>query len=129
MTDAEWEQHRSRAILAAFQSGRPVFADTDGVLHYTDGAKEPVSDDVGVTRQPVPRAKVTTVRAVRAERGSNLAIVLLIVAAIMNAVMALLWWNPWQIAPAVVLAGSAVIWQRVNRRQRAAMAKAPTATP
>lgn len=128
MTDAEWEQHRSRAILAAFQTGRPVFADTDGVLHYTDGAKEPVSDDVGVPRQPVPRARVLAVRAVRAERALHLALVLSIVAAILNAVMALLW-DPWRIAPAVVLVGSAVIWQRVNRRQRAAMAKAPTETP
>ena len=60
MTDDEWEKRRSRAVLAAFQTGRPVFADTDGVLRYTDGAKEPVSDNVGVARQPVPQATART---------------------------------------------------------------------
>ena len=119
MTDDAWEEQRRRAILAAFQTGRPVFADTDGVLRYTDGTKEQVLADVGVARQPVPRA---TGLAVRAERASRLAWVLSIIAAIMNGIMALLW-NSWQIAPAVVLAACAIIWHRVNRYQRAALAR------
>jgi hypothetical protein len=120
--DEEWEKQRSRAILAAFQTGRPVFADTDGDLHYTDGPKEQVPVDVGVARQPVPRALAL---AVRAERASRLALVLSIIASFMNAVMALLW-NSWQIAPAVVLAGCAVIWHRVNRHQRGALDRGAT---
>ena len=61
MIDDEWEARRQRAILAAFQTGRPVFADSDGEMHYADGAKEPLADEVGVPQTPLPgaQAKVT----------------------------------------------------------------------
>lgn len=48
--DAAWNQQRERAILAAFQTGHPVFADSDGVLRYVDGDCEPVADDVGSSK-------------------------------------------------------------------------------
>ena len=48
MTDDDWEKRRDRSILAAFQTGRPVFSDTDGVLRYADGDCEPLPDGVGV---------------------------------------------------------------------------------
>jgi hypothetical protein len=47
MTDDEWEAQRQRAMLAAFQTGRPVFADSDGVLRFADGAQETIGDEVG----------------------------------------------------------------------------------
>lgn len=50
MTDDDWEKRRNRSILAAFQTGRPVFGDTDGVLRYADGDGEPLPDDVGVPK-------------------------------------------------------------------------------
>ena len=56
MTDDDWEKRRDRSILAAFQTGRPVFGDTDGVLRYADGDGEPLPDDVGVPRGEVPKA-------------------------------------------------------------------------
>lgn len=56
MNDDEWEQRRQRVILAAFQTGRPVFGDSDGVMRYADGAQEPIGDDVGVPRGDLPRA-------------------------------------------------------------------------
>lgn len=42
MTDDAWEILRRRAILTAMETGRPVFADSDGVLRYADGAQEAV---------------------------------------------------------------------------------------
>jgi hypothetical protein len=36
MTNAMWEQQRKFAIAAAFQTGRPVFADSEGELRYAD---------------------------------------------------------------------------------------------
>lgn len=39
------DELRNRAIMAAFQSGRPVFGDTTGVLKYADGDKEDVVID------------------------------------------------------------------------------------
>lgn len=53
MTDDDWEQQRQRAILAAFQSGRPVFADTTGELRYVDGSGESLAADVGVPKASV----------------------------------------------------------------------------
>jgi len=47
MNDPEWDKQRERAIWAAFQTGRPVFADSDGELRYADGDGEPVAQDVG----------------------------------------------------------------------------------
>jgi hypothetical protein len=47
VTDEEWEKQRARAVAAAFQTGRPVFADTDGALRYADGAREEVPPGVG----------------------------------------------------------------------------------
>lgn len=60
MTDDEWEEQRRRAVLAAFQTGRPVFANTDGELRYADEGREPLADEDGVPRGPVPAAKVRT---------------------------------------------------------------------
>jgi len=36
MTNATWEQRRKFAVEAAFQTGRPVFADSEGELRYAD---------------------------------------------------------------------------------------------
>lgn len=52
MTDEEWEQHRNRAIMAAFNTGRVVFADTDGKLQYYDDK----GGDVDPTL-PLPKAE------------------------------------------------------------------------
>jgi len=120
VNDDEWDKRRDRAILAAFQTGRPVFADTDGELRYVDGIGEQVPADVGVTKQPVPRA---TVLVIRAERASHWAFVTSIIAAIANTISA--FWHPWQLGVAVVAAGSAVLWRRVNQRQRTALRGAP----
>lgn len=60
MKDDDWKRRRDRSILAAFQTGRPVFADTDGELRYADGACEPLADDVGVPQAPLPDAEVKT---------------------------------------------------------------------
>lgn len=114
MTDDEWEQQRSRAVLAAFQTGRPIFADSEGELRYADGDQAPVAEDVGVAKQPVPRAIALLVRA---ERASRFAFVASVGCAIASTVAA--FWQPWQLACAAVLAGSAVVWRRVNQRQRA----------
>ncbi len=112
--DDDWEQKRQRAILAAFQTGRPVFADTDGEMRYADGDGETLAADVGLARQPVPRS---TALASRAQRASHRAFISSIVAAIANAVAGL--WHPWQIAVAAVFVGCAVYWRRVNQHQRA----------
>lgn len=58
MSYSDWEKYRSRAIMTAMQTGRPVFADSDGVMRFADGDKEPVGDDVGWTGAGVPAAKV-----------------------------------------------------------------------
>ena len=116
MTDDEWEKQRSRAVMAAFQTGRPVFADNDGVLRFTDGAKELVPADSGVGRQPVSRAMSP---AARAERASHWAGVTSIVAAVSNTVAAI--WHPWQLVLAAMFVGSAIVWRRVNQHQRAVL--------
>jgi hypothetical protein len=60
MDDQEWQKHRARSILATFQTGRPVFADSDGVLRYLDGKREPVEDHIGHTHtEPAPLPKAT----------------------------------------------------------------------
>ncbi len=56
MTDDEWEQRRQRSILAAFQTGRSVFGDSEGVLRYADGEQEALADDVGVPQTALPTA-------------------------------------------------------------------------
>ncbi len=116
MNDDEYELHRNRAILAAFQTGRPVFADNEGELRFVDGVGEPVPADVGIVEQP-SRADL----ARRAERASRLTYALSTVAALANAVMA--HWNTWQLAPAIVFGGCAIIWYRINRHQRAVLAR------
>ena len=63
MNGPEWDKQRERAILAAFQTGRPVFADSDGELRYTDGAGEPVADDVGVPKEDLPQAATVAHRS------------------------------------------------------------------
>ena len=115
MTDDEWEKLRARAITIAFETGRPVFADTDGVLRFTDGAREEVPADVAVTEPTVPRA---TALAIRVERASRFAFVMLVVAAGANAVGAI--WHPWQLALVPVFGFSALVWRGVNRQQRTA---------
>lgn len=115
MTDDEWEQRRNRAILAAFQTGRPVIADSDDVMHYADGDHETLADDVGVPKTALPRV---TALAVRAERASHFAFVTSAIAAVANTICGLLWY-PWQLVAAVALAGSAIVWWRINRHQRA----------
>lgn len=60
MNDEEWERQRQRSIMAAFQTGRPTFADSDGVLKFADGNEEPVSDDIGWSGAGVPVATVKT---------------------------------------------------------------------
>lgn len=118
MTDDEWEKRRDRAIAAAFQTGRPVFADNEGELRYVDGDREAVpatvGADIGISMEPIPQASPSL--AVRAERASHLAFVASAIAAVANAVVAI--WNPWHFIFAVVLVGSAVIWRRVNLHQR-----------
>lgn len=116
MTDDEWAKRRDRAISAAFQTGRPVFADTAGELRYGDGDCEVVSNvgtDVG-SMEPIPQASPSL--SVRAERASHRAFVASVVAAVANAIVAL--WNPWHFVFAAVFVGSAVIWRRVNQHQR-----------
>ena len=56
MIDDEWDKQRSRAILVAFETGRPVFADIKGELRFADGDREPVPSDVGVPREALPQA-------------------------------------------------------------------------
>lgn len=60
MTNDEWEKLRIRSIMAAFQTGRPVLADSDGQLRYTDSQREQVAADVGVEKQAIPRAMTQT---------------------------------------------------------------------
>lgn len=55
MTDDEWEARRKRAILAAFQTGRPVFADSDGEMRFADGDRELLAEGVGMPKTAVPR--------------------------------------------------------------------------
>lgn len=123
MTDDEWEKLRARAISTEFETGRPVFDDTDGVLRFSDGAREEVPDDVdvAVSEQTVPRA---TALALRAERSSRFAFVMSVVAAGANAVRAI--WHPWQLALVPVFVFSALVWRRVNGHQRTAMGRGAT---
>lgn len=58
MTDDEFEQRRERAILAAMQTVRPVFADSEGRMRYADGDREALADEVGVPVAPMPQATV-----------------------------------------------------------------------
>jgi hypothetical protein len=58
MSYDDWDKYRSRAIMTAMQTGRPVFADSEGVMRFADGDKEPVGGDVGWTGQGVPVATV-----------------------------------------------------------------------
>jgi hypothetical protein len=57
VTDEEWEKQRKRAILAAFQTGRPVFADSEGEMRYVDGNGERLPDEIGVPKASMPVAK------------------------------------------------------------------------
>jgi hypothetical protein len=60
--DLAWEKIRSRTILAAFQTGRPVFANTGGELRYADGDCEPIADEIGLPKGVIPEAKIRTTR-------------------------------------------------------------------
>jgi hypothetical protein len=113
VTDDEWDKQRSRAVMAAFQTGRPVFADTDGEVRYVDGDREKLPEDVGVPKAPVSRAAVELRRASRA---SLWAARTSIIAAIGNAIVG--YWRPWEFAVAGVCVISTVLWMRVHRGQR-----------
>jgi hypothetical protein len=114
VTDDEWEQKRQRVIMAVFQTGRPVFADTDGEMRYVDGDREELPDDVGVARAPLPRATPTIYD--KAMRASGFAYTSSVVAAAINAVVGL--WHPWYYAFAVAALLSALVWRRVHHSQR-----------
>ena len=58
MDKGAWDRQRERAILAAIQTGRPVLADSEGVMHYADGGREPVTDDVGLSKKDFPKAEI-----------------------------------------------------------------------
>ena len=129
MTDDEWEKQRQRSILAAFQTGRPVFGDSEGVLRYVDGDHETVPPDIGVAKQPVPQATAIAkppipqaTLAVQAERASHWAFVTSIVAASISAISGLIW-HPWHLAISAGLVGCAVVWRRLNRHQRTSNAQ------
>lgn len=115
MTDDDWEQQRQRAIMAAFQTGRPVFADIDGEMRYVDGDREKLPDDVGIFKEPLPKA--TSRIYTKALRASRAAFVGSIVAAGINLVAGL--WHPWNYAAAGAMLCSAFIWRRVYQGQRA----------
>jgi len=55
VTDAEWEARRKRAIFAAFQTGRPVFADSDGEMRFADGDHERLAEGAGMPKTAVPQ--------------------------------------------------------------------------
>ena len=112
MTDDEWELKRNRAILAAFQTGRPVFADSDGEMRYVDGDGEPLPAEVGVPMEKLPRAALALRRAARA---SYWAAVTAAVASIGNAILGV--WRSWHFVAAIILALTSVLWFRVRRRQ------------
>ena len=114
MTEDEWEKRRDRAIMAAFQTGRPVFADSEGTLRYTDGAKEEVPLDVGTDVSVA--VDHGTGALPRAARWSRRAYVFSLVAAVANGISVV--WHPWQIAAVAVCLGSAILWRRVHRGQR-----------
>lgn len=71
MTDDEWGKQRDRAIAAAFQTGRPVFADSDGTMRYADGAREELPSDVGVPTTVTARAPSWWSRLKRWLRGES----------------------------------------------------------
>ena len=113
MNDDDWEEQRNRAILAAFQTGRTVFADTDGELRFADGNQEAVPAEVGLVAQPLPAVRALSSRA---ERASRFAFVMSAFAALANGIASI--WHPWQLPAAAVFLGCAFIWRAVNRSQR-----------
>ena len=148
MTDDEYEQRRKRAILAAFQTGRPVFADSEGELRYADGDRAPLAVNGGdshaagrarqqlklaaigyVNARSVPKTDVprATALAIRAHRATRWAFVTSIVAAVANTIVGL--WHPWQLAVAAVCGVSAAVWYRVHRGQRALLRGADAQDP
>ena len=63
-SEAAWEQMRDRAIKAAIRTGRPVLADSDGVLCYADGERERISHDSA--ELPIPELSQQSTRWARA---------------------------------------------------------------
>jgi hypothetical protein len=55
MTDDQWQKQRARAIWTAFETGRPVFADSDGELRYVDGDREAVTASPGAVPPAIPQ--------------------------------------------------------------------------
>ena len=114
--DDEWEARRTRAILRALQTGRPVFADTDGEMRYGDGAGERLADEVGVPRAPVPEAVVQMARAARA---SHRAAIASDIAVIINLLAGVWLDSAFFYVAAGVASISAVIWYWLRRSQLA----------
>lgn len=112
MTDDEWEEHRNRAISAAFLTGRPTCADNNGVLRYVDGDQEAISVD-GVVAPPRASPSIYT----KAMRASRFAFVFSIIAAAGNTVVGC--WRPWYFAYAALWLCGALVWLHVHRKQRA----------
>jgi hypothetical protein len=52
VTDDGWKQMRKRTIEATFQSGRSVFANSEGAFHRADGGCEQLSDSTA--ELPIP---------------------------------------------------------------------------
>lgn len=57
MTDDAWELKRKQAIETAFRTGRPVFADSEGAYHFTDGSREQPSDEIA--ELPIPELSMS----------------------------------------------------------------------
>lgn len=126
MTDDEWQRHRSSAISAAFLTGRPVFADTDGTLRFADGDREPVPAHVSTVTAHVfssaPRPSKPSIYA-KALRATRFAMGISIVMALCEGIAAFLCpreyaRRSWDLAAAVLLLCAAVAWRRILRKQR-----------
>lgn len=117
MTDDEWEEHRNRAISAAFLTGRPTFADNNGVMRFADGDQEVIPADIGGTPMPLPLEPKSPTIYTKAMRASCFAFVMSMIAAAGNVVVGV--WRPWHFAYAAVLLCSALVWRYVHRKQRA----------
>ena len=113
MNNDEWEKQRQLAISAAFQTGRPIFADSDGKMHFADGDREAVPATLGDEVVRHPQLSIYT----KAMRASRAAFVASIVAAGINVVAG--FWHPWCFAVAPVWLLSSLGWHRFHRRQRA----------
>lgn len=113
MNDDEWKKKRERAMAVTFQTGRPVFADTDGEMRYADGDREPL-DAYGKSGTLAPESRLPYTRAMHATRA---AFVSSIGASALNVIAGI--WHPWCFVSAAMMLSSALIWRHVHRGQRA----------